>query len=344
MLKHLLVDENKTPRLYNEEPKVVGAGQVRVKTLYGAPKHGTEITVHFHGSPFATHHYDEEMHLFVKKEEQESMGLAKLGNMWVGEITEVASDVIGFEQGEIVATYGHLAQEHVVDAGDLLKVPDGTDWKAVVCYDPMQFAIGGLRDANMRIGDAVLISGLGAIGQMAAQAAVLAGASQVFVSDPIDIRRRIALENGAHKAFDPTKGDMGLEIRALTENRGVDVVIETSANYKAMEQGLRALAYRGTMALVGWHNECRIPFTLGDEGHFNQQTMVFSRAESDPNRDHPNWDFARIRRESWRLVCSGIIRCDNIVFPVVSFDECDKAYKKYVIDQPEDSIKMGVEF
>ena len=98
------------------------------------------------------------------------------------------------------------------------------------------------------------------------------------------------------------------------------------------------------MALVGWFKGCKVPFTLGNEGHFNQQNIVFSRAESDINRDHPNWNFARIRSESWRLICSGDIRCDNVVYPVVTFNECDQAYQKYVIESPQESIKMGVVF
>jgi len=344
MLKQLIANENKIPVICDYEPQIVGPGQVRIKSLYGAPKHGTELTINFHGSSFLTHNYDAKQYLFVERTENIPAGISKLGNMWVGEITELAPGVSGFNTGEIVAAYGHLAQDHVIDAASLLKVPDGLDWKTIVCYDPLQFAIGGLRDANMRIGDVVLVTGLGAIGQMAAQSAVLAGASQVFVSDPIELRRKVALENGAHKAFDPTKGDMGLEIRDLTEKRGVDIVIETSADYKAIEQGLRALAYRGTMALVGWFKECKVPFTLGDEGHFNSQNIVLSRAESDPNRDYPNWSFARIRNESWRLLCSGAIRCENIVYPVVPFDECDKAYKKYILDHPEESVKLGVTF
>ncbi|MFR6331898.1 MAG: hypothetical protein ACLUOI_25885 [Eisenbergiella sp.] len=45
---------------------------------------------------------------------------------------------------------------------------------------------------------------------------------------------------------------------------------------KALEQGIRALAYNGSMALAGWFKECHIPIHLGREGHFNQQNIFFS--------------------------------------------------------------------
>ena len=40
-----------------------------------------------------------------------------------------------------------------------------------VCYDPAQFALGGIREAHVRAGDAVAIFGLSSIGQIAIQLA-----------------------------------------------------------------------------------------------------------------------------------------------------------------------------
>lgn len=342
-MKHLLANENYEPQLFDYEEKPLEADEVRVKCVYGAPKHGTEMTG-IKAQPFEEQYYDEELKIFRKREKRESSVFGGMGNMWVGVITETGEAVTGYSVGQQVAGYGNLAETHAVKAEKLLDMPEGMTWKQVMCYDPMQFAMGGLRDAYLRIGDTVLISGLGAIGQMAAQAAKAAGASFVAVSDPIELRRKTALENGADIAFNPMEQDMGMELRRLTDGVGVDVVIETSGNYKAMEQGLRALAYNGNMALCGWFKECHIPINLGREGHFNQQNVFFSRACSDPNRDYPRWSFERICKESWKLMASGKINCENIVFPVVKFAECDKEYKHYIIEHPEESIKMGVEF
>ena len=77
---------------------------------------------------------------------------------------------------------------------------------------------------------------------------------------------------------------------------------------------------------------------------FNQQNIFFSRACSDPNREYPRWSFERICRESWALMASGKIHCENVVFPVVDFEECDSAYIRYIMEYPQESIKMGVKF
>ena len=343
MFKELRVNHESMPQLFDYSEKPVEDGQVRVQSLFGAPKHGTELTI-IKTLNTETDYYDEEAHIFKKKDKLGSIEGWGLGNMWVGEIMELGAGVSGFSVGERVAGYGHLASTHTVKAELLLKMPESMTWQEVMCYDPMQFALGGLRDAHLRIGDTVLISGLGAIGQMAAQAAKLAGASLVAVTDPIELRRKIALENGADMAFDPLVDDFGLELRKYTNNNGVDVVIETSGNYMAVEQCIRALGYMGNMALVGWFKENKVQLNWGHEGHFNQQNIFFSRACSDINRDYPRWDFPRICRESWKIVSSGRIKAENIILPVVDFSESDKAYEKYVMKNPEESIKMGVRF
>lgn len=343
-MKELLLDLQGKPGLFEYEEPELPAGSVRIKCDFGAPKHGTELTT-FKTDPFSQRYYDEKAHIFKKREKAETVcGNMGLGNMWVGVITELGAEVTGFSIGERVAGYGNLRPTHVVPAKELLKMPERMTWQEAVCYDPLQFALGAVRDAHLRMGDKVLISGLGAIGLMAAQAAKLAGASFVAVSDPIAIRREAALKNGADLAFDPTQDDVGLLLRGYTNDIGVDVVIETSGNYKAVEQGLRALAYGGTLANVGWLKECHTPIHLGYEGHFNQQKIVFSRACSEPNNDYPRWSFGRICAEAWEMLCKGWFRCEDIVFPVVDFDRCDEHYIHYIVENPEESIKMGVKF
>jgi threonine dehydrogenase-like Zn-dependent dehydrogenase len=223
-------------------------------------------------------------------------------------------------------------------------MPERMTWQEAVCFDPLQFAMGGIRDGHLRLGDKVLVSGLGAIGLMTVQAARLAGASLIAVSDPIAKRRDVAMALGADLAYDPTKEDFGLLLRDKTNNIGCDVVIETSGNYKAVEQGIRALAYGGSLACVGWLKECHVPFNLGYEGHFNQAKIIFARACSEPNNDYPRWNFRRICDESWTMLTKGMFKCDKIVDPVVSFEKSDESYIHYIVNHPEMSIKMGVTF
>jgi threonine dehydrogenase-like Zn-dependent dehydrogenase len=86
-------------------------------------------------------------------------------------------------------------------------------WKSAVCLDPAEFAFAAVRDGHVRIGDAVAVSGMGAIGLMVVQLARLAGASQVIAIDPLPSRRAIAEQLGATATLDPRACDVGLTLK-----------------------------------------------------------------------------------------------------------------------------------
>ena len=264
-------------REYEDAP--LEKGYIRAKVSYAAAKHGTEFT-HFRGQdPFLENVFDEEYQLFLASQEAaDKPYFMRPGNMWVGTVTETGEGVEGIEIGTRIAGYGPFKSTHTLKPEEALLMPERMTWKEAVCYDPAQFAMGGVRDGDVRLGDNVVVSGLGAIGLIAAQMAKLAGARMVIVCDPIEKRRQVALENGADYAIDSANADVGLEIKKLTDKRGADVIIETSGNYNALQQAIRGVAYNGNVAVVGWYKECHGGLNLGREAHFNQPNILISRA------------------------------------------------------------------
>ena len=133
-------------------------------------------------------------------------------------------------------------------------------------------------------------------------------------------------------AIDPSSEDVEQVLKDATGGLGVDVAIETSAVYQALDQAIRGLAFNGTVAVAGWAKECTGGLDLGAVAHF-----------SIPNRDHPRWDFTRIRHHCWQWLSAGKINCEEIVSPVVSFAEAVEAYQEMDL-HPERSVKLGVSF
>jgi threonine dehydrogenase-like Zn-dependent dehydrogenase len=351
MPKKLVAVAPRKAALVDYEEATVGRNQVRVRVEYAAPKHGSEVSIFRGEDPFVADLFDDDWRLFLEREPEvheveNGDGLA-LGNQWVGVIVETGGDVQRFRVGNRVCGYGGIQETQIVDGVDnpfLLDVPDTMPWKSALCFDPAQFALGGIRDGHVRLGDSVAVFGLGAIGAIAAQMAKAAGATYVAVVDPIEKRRHAAIETGADAAFDPLSQDVGLELKKATGRAGVDAAIETSGNEQALQQALRGLAYGGAIAFVGWARAFSGTLDLGREAHFNNARIVFSRASSEPNRDHPRWDRRRIAMSCWGMLASGAIDCERIVDPVVSFDEAPRAYEEYVDRNPEQSVKLGVTF
>ncbi|MFP5115928.1 zinc-dependent alcohol dehydrogenase [Bacillaceae bacterium C204] len=351
MLKQLVAVAPHKADILDYEDRPIKSNEVKVQVEYASPKHGSELAGFRGESPHMDDYYDEEWHTFLPRPEGENKGVEfgkwNLGNQWVGMITEVGSDVLDYKVGERVCGYGGVRETQIVNAIDnfyLLKMLEDMSWKNAVCFDPAQFALGGIRDAHVRAGDRVAIIGLGAIGQLAAQFAKLAGASYVAVIDPIEKRRDVAIRAGADEAFDPINQDVGLELKKATNKMGVDVVIETSANEFALQQALRGLAYGGTIAFVGWARPFRGGLDLGREAHFNNAKIIFSRACSEPNPDYPRWSWRRIEETCWKMLSEGLLNCEGIVEPVVSFEDSAEGYESYVDLHPDKSVKLGVKF
>lgn len=341
MVRELIAPAREQVAFREVESRALRDGEVRVRTRFGAAKHGTEMAL-FKGYADPRGRFDEEYRIFRAGQPGVRYPVA-LGNICVGEVLEVAPDVSTIRPGEQVFRYGSLKQEHVWPAVSVRKLPAGVPWQAAVCLDPADFALGAVRDGHVRIGDAVAVFGMGAIGLIALQLAKLAGAHPVIAVEPIPLRREVALECGADLVLDPTQCDAGLEIKQATSRRGADVVIEYSGHHLALQAALRGVAYHGTVVAGAFPGAYPAGLDFGAEAHMNRPQIIFSRACSEPNPDYPNWDENRIFDVAWRLLSTGAIQTVPVVQPVVRFEDLLEEYPK-IATHPQENIKLGVEF
>lgn len=341
MVRELIAPAQEQVAFREVESRALKEGEVRVRTRFGAAKHGTEMAL-YKGYASPRGRFDEEYRVFQAGQPGVRYPVA-LGNICVGEVVEVAPDVSAIRLGEQVFRYGSLKEEHIWPAASVRKLPDGVHWQAAVCLDPADFALGAVRDGHVRIGDAVAVFGMGAIGLIAVQLAKRAGAHPVIAVEPIPLRREVALECGADLVLDPTQCDAGLEIKQATAKRGADVVIEYSGHYLALQAALRGVAYNGTVVAGAFPGAYPAGLDFGAEAHMNRPKIVFSRACSEPNPDYPNWDENRLFEVAWRLLSTGAIQTVPVVQPVVRFEDLLVEYPK-IATHPQENIKLGVEF
>lgn len=324
-------------REYEEPP--LGPSQVRVGTEHAAAKHGTEAAM-VRGYAAARGPWDGELQLFDRARAGGAANAVPVGNMFVGTVVEAGSTVSGVAIGDRVLGYGRFGDTHTIEASSLRVVPEGVDWRSAVCLDPADFALGAVRDGNVRIGDAVAIFGLGAIGLMVVQIARMAGATPLIAVDPLARRREIAAELGADLTLDPAEIDAGREIKVATGGRGVDVAIDYSGSSAALQAALRGVAFAGTVVAGAFPAPYPAGLDLGAEAHMNIPRIVFSRACSEPGRDHPRWPEARLYDTCWRWICEGRLRGERVVDPVVPFNDLPAAYER-ILSAPDSAVKLG---
>jgi S-(hydroxymethyl)glutathione dehydrogenase/alcohol dehydrogenase len=108
-----------------------------------------------------------------------------------------------------------------------------------------------LNTAGVSSGETVAVLGCGGVGLFAVMGAVVAGAARVIAVDPVEHKRAHAWALGATDVVDPADGPVAEQVRALTEGRGADHVLEVVGSPDLMVEALAATRRGGTTVLVG---------------------------------------------------------------------------------------------
>jgi threonine dehydrogenase-like Zn-dependent dehydrogenase len=154
---------------------------------------------------------------------------------------------------------------------NLAPIPDGlTDEQVLMCPDIMSTGFKGAENANIRIGDTVVVFAQGPIGLCATAGARLLGATTIIAVDGNDHRLGIAKKMGADVTLNFKNCDVVDEIMKLTGGKGVDSSIEALGTQGTFESALRVLKPGGTLSSLGvYSSDLTIPLSafaagLGD--------------------------------------------------------------------------------
>lgn len=181
-----------------------------------------------------------------------------LGHEVVGEIVKKGKNVSKFEIGDRVITAIHVPcftchycnkghyticeqfRTNNIDPGgfaEFIRIPElhlnhlthkvsnnVTDEEATL-IEPIACCLHGLKQADIRPNDSVLIMGAGTIGILHAQLAKIKGANKVIVSDMSEFKLQKALKVGCDYAINIKEKNIIDEVNKITDGQGVDVIV-----------------------------------------------------------------------------------------------------------------------
>lgn len=154
---------------------------------------------------------------------------------------------------------------------NLAPIPDGlTDEQVLMCPDIMSTGFVGAENANIKIGDTVVVFAQGPIGLCATAGARLLGATTIIAVDGNDHRLDIAKKLGADVTLNFRNVDVISEVMKLTGGKGADSSIEALGTQATFEQAMKVIKPGGTMSSLGVYSEdVKIPLSafaagLGD--------------------------------------------------------------------------------
>lgn len=158
--------------------------------------------------------------------------------------------------------HGGQAERVRVPGADrtLRVIPDGvSDEQAVFVADMLPTGLSGVRSADARIGDVLVVVGCGTVGLMAILFATRV-ARTVIAVDGIPARRALAERLGATPVAPDAAADA---VAAATDGLGADAVIEAAGSAGALSASIGLVRGQGTISVIGAHFEPDFPLDMG---------------------------------------------------------------------------------
>ena len=270
LMKQVFVNKGKI--ITEEVPvKKLDAGCIKVATSYSCISMGTELASVASSGKSIWNRIKENPDLIKRgfkmlKEkgfdntkgaiETSFNGWIPLGYSASGIVIEVGEGVAGFYPGDRVAcaggNYATHSEEIIVPKNLVTKIPD-----TVTLRDASSVAIGciamqGIRRADVKLGEIVVVIGLGLIGQLTVQMLKAAGAIVIAVDVNSERISEVASLGVLHTINSSTEKLIDT-VNSLTDGHGADSVIITAATHSSLplKQAFNCCRKRGRVVLVG---------------------------------------------------------------------------------------------
>jgi len=203
-----------------------------------------------------------------------------IGHEFVGEVTEVGSNVVDFLPGDIVSGEGHVVCgrcrnclagrrhlcAHTMGIGvnrpgafaEYIALPMSNIWRharevdleSAAIFDPFGNAVHTALSFPV-LGEDVVITGAGPIGIMAAAVVRHAGARHVVITDVKPKRLQLAEKMGVTLAVNSEETRLADVQKKLGMHEGFDVGLEMSGNANAFREMLANMSHGAKIAMLG---------------------------------------------------------------------------------------------
>ncbi len=311
------------------EAPAPGPGEIRVKAIASGISTGTEMVL-YHGLGPAGQ-------AMTPSTCEGRWDLpVKYGYQSVGRVIDAGRDS-GYHEGELVfCRYPHQ-DLYTIDATDpelVNRIPEFDPPEIGVLGNNVDVALTSLLDVPVRLGDVVVVIGLGIVGTLCALLARRT-AGKLVVVDPYEYRRDVALSLGADVAVHP--GDAVAAVLEASDGRGSDVSIEASGAGSGLQLAIDCSGLEATVAVVGWYGAKEIPLVLAPQFYSQRLHLVSSSVLYAGSGLQPRWDVGRKLQVALDLLPSlHPVRLISHRFP---FADAPDAYR-LLDEQPDQTLAV----
>lgn len=223
---------------------------------------------------------------------------------------------------------GAYAEYFAGKAKNAYRLPDNVSDIAAGCIDPLMVAYHAVRKAGIRLGDRVLVSGNGIIGNMIGELAKKNGASYVALSKLNDIKLAPTKKAGFFDAyFTATDAHVREELREASRG-GFDIAFEAVGVENSLATCIEAVKPGGTVVMIGNSIPQTIPVNI------NRAVLQEVRLLGSVSCTREEFS------ETIDLIANGTINPEQYVTDIIALDDLQKTFERLIA--PEDPILKAV--
>jgi predicted dehydrogenase/threonine dehydrogenase-like Zn-dependent dehydrogenase len=214
-----------------------------------------------------------------------------LGYSAAGIVEAVDAQNTRFSVGDRVACGGAECAHHAefIAVPDMLAapVPESVELWQAAYTTLVSISMHAVRQAEVKLGERVLVMGQGLVGQLATSLLNAAGA-RVMGVDFVDSRLSIATQMGAERVVNPSRTKLDDAVREWTDGWGVDSVLLCVGGKTAApaEQAVSVLRDRGTLVIVGIYDA-----PLEWKSYYGKEINVRYSRSYGPGRYDPQYEW-----------------------------------------------------
>jgi len=258
-----------------------------------------------------------------------------------GIVTEVGARARKFSLGQQVACagagYANHSEFNYIPRLLAATVPKGVSPEAAAYTTVGTIAMQGIRNAEARVGETVVVIGLGLLGQLSVQ--ILKGAGcRVIGLDLSQERIKLAKEHGAELAISPADDTAEKQILKYTRKLGADAVVITAAtaSNEPVELAARIARDRATVVMVGvtgmdiprrTYFEKELTFIVSRSYGPGRYDIQYEEHGHDYPAGHVRWTENRNMESFLDLVASGSVKPEVCTTHRFAIAEAEAAYE-----------------
>ncbi len=208
-------------------------------------------------------------------------------------------------------------EQAIVSENRLTVIPDNFDMKLAPLFGCAVTTAFGVvnNDAQIKLGQSVVVFGIGGVGLNIVQAASLVSATPIVGVDLVEHKLAMGKKFGLSHGFVVGDG-LKSKIYNIVGSQGADVVIETTGNSRVIEDAYELTHPDGKTILVGVPNKGDNISIPSLPLHFNQVLTGSHGGGAEPDKDIP-----RIIR----LMAAGKIDFDGLITHQIPLENINEA-------------------